>query len=55
MLLVWLSNAEKNAYDTKLWLYTYEVLPLAATETIVYGHRSSVFKNGLIFYRFIVE
>ena len=30
-----------NSYDTKLGSHTHDVLPLAATETIVYGHRSS--------------
>ena len=35
------SGCCSNAYDTKLGSHTYDILPVAATETIVYGHRSS--------------
>ena len=30
-----------NAYDSKLGSYTHDVLPLAATKTISYGHRTT--------------
>ena len=39
----WLQSISgcSNAYNTKLGSHTHDVLPIAATETFVYGHRTS--------------
>ena len=61
LALAWLISlsACSNAYDTNLGSHTHDVLPIAATETIVYGHRTSentkeyqtfFFKQKFVFY-----
>ena len=49
-------SACSNAYFTNLWSHTHNVLTIAATEIIVYGHRTPentkfcFLKKRLVFY-----